>query len=256
MIALHTLALALVGSVAASPLVNLASLPTLVSRQDAGTCRNQSCEIAAVAGSTGATTYDYPSYPVGDTQDGDCCIIKYFPAVKTRFYQARPSLQAYCAAHGGDAPLDSNPPGISSISKRQPEPPTKIEERAAAATTSAPCKPKILIFVKGTLEPGDVGITLGPQIQQGLDPKVWDVHGVNYDNSFANDYCLGLPGGIPARQLLEKLVAQCPKSVFAMSGYSQGAMVIRNALARADKSAVAKVKVRLRLCMSPASPLT
>ncbi|KAF2756297.1 alpha/beta-hydrolase [Pseudovirgaria hyperparasitica] len=218
------LALAVVASSAiASPIDNL---PVLESRQDPGpgSCRNQSCLIATVAGSTGATTYPYDQYPIMDTQDGDCCIVRYFPAVKNSIYEARPGLQEYCASHGGDAPRDANPPGVVDIHKR------------------ATCKPKILIFAKGTLEPGPIGITVGPSLKQKLDANVWDVRGFNYDNSFANDLCLGLPGGVTARGVLESTAAECPSSVIVLSGYSQGAMVVRNALARAKASAVSRVK--------------
>jgi hypothetical protein len=197
-------------------------------RQDFGTCRNQSCAVATIAGSTGSTTYDFPSYPVGDTQDGDCCIIRYFPAVKEPFYKGRPGLQSYCASHGGDAPLDKNPPGVDSVTVINPKLPNKRQLFGGGSTTPAACKANILIYSKGTLEPGDLGITLGPQIKNGLDAKLWDVRGVSYDNSFANDYCLGLPGGINVRQALAKAVSDCPKARIHMSGYSQGALVTRN----------------------------
>ncbi|MBE7182637.1 MAG: hypothetical protein INR71_15770 [Terriglobus roseus] len=73
--------LLLTGAALATPvthedLASLANTKELWVRQDAGSCRNQSCEIAAVSGSTGSTVYQYNTYPVGDTQDGDCCIVR------------------------------------------------------------------------------------------------------------------------------------------------------------------------------------
>jgi hypothetical protein len=195
-------------------------------RQDFGSCRNQSCAVATIAGSTGSSVYDFSAYPVGDTQDGDCCIIRYFPAVKDSFYKVRTGLQSYCASHGGDAPLDKNPPGINSVTVVNPKLPSK--RQLFGPSTPAACKANILIYSKGTLEPGDLGITLGPQIKNGLDASLWDVRGVQYDNSFANDYCLGLPGGINVRQALAKAVSDCPNARIHMSGYSQGALVTRN----------------------------
>ncbi|KAF1826696.1 carbohydrate esterase family 5 protein [Dissoconium aciculare CBS 342.82] len=221
-----------VAVLALSPVVLAAAIPepgSIWVRQDFGSCRNQSCAVATVSGSTGSSVYDFSSYPVGDTQDGNCCIVRYFPAAKDALYKARPGLQQYCASHGGDAPLDKNPPGITTV--------TVVNPKSKRAT----CKANILIYSKGTLEPGDLGITLGPQIKAGLDAKLWEVRGVQYDNSFANDYCLGLPGGINVRQALAKAVSDCPNARIHMSGYSQGALVTRNALARAAASDVAKV---------------
>jgi hypothetical protein len=208
-----------VAVLALSPVVLAAAIPepgSIWVRQDFGSCRNQSCAVATVSGSTGSSVYDFSSYPVGDTQDGNCCIVRYFPAAKDALYKARPGLQQYCASHGGDAPLDKNPPGITTV--------TVVNPKSKRAT----CKANILIYSKGTLEPGDLGITLGPQIKAGLDAKLWEVRGVQYDNSFANDYCLGLPGGINVRQALAKAVSDCPNARIHMSGYSQGALVTRN----------------------------
>jgi len=229
---------ALVLALGISPVLATPVFPILEARQDFGSCRNQSCEIATIAGSTGATVYTYPSYPTGDTQDGDCCIVRYFPAAKDAIYSQRPGLQSYCAAHGGDAPADSDPLGVNSVTIQPSSKRGLFDNKAAAATT---CKPNILIFVKGTLEPGDTGITIGPSLKSNLDSSKWDVRGVSYDNSFANDYCLGLPGGINARQALAQAISDCPNARIALSGYSQGAMVVRNALARAPAANVAKV---------------
>lgn len=202
-------------------------VPELLPRQGQNQCRNQSCLIATVAGSTGATVYPYSQYPTGDTMDGDCCIIRYFPAVKSQVYAARPNLQPYCQVFGGDAPKDSNPPGVTSVKVQ----PTAVKRQTAATT---PCKPNVLIFVKGTFEPGDLGVTLGPNFQSGLDSNKWEVIGVNYDNSYSNDNCLGLPGGVTTRQTLNQVVTTCPNSAIALVGYSQGAMVVRNACFHPD----------------------
>lgn len=197
----------------------------LFERQGTQTCRDQSCEVATLSGSTGKTVYDFPAYPDGDTQGGNCCIIRYFPGAKDIVYKNRPNQQQYCASNGGDAPLDTNPPGITSLSSTTKR---EIEEREIEERQIATCKPNILIFVRGTFEPGDVGLFVGNAVKSGLDSSKWDVLGVDYDNSLDGDYCLGLPGGLKARQILESTVKQCPNSKFAMGGYSQGAMVIRH----------------------------
>lgn len=135
------------------------ALPELDTRQSTGSCRNQSCEIAYVAGSTGRTVYPYSSLPSGDTQDGDCCIVRYFPAVKDSLYEYRPGLQSYCAAHGGDAPLDSNPPGVNEVSAPYitSSPSNKARDYSFESVESdlvkrqsTTCKPKMLLFIKGS----------------------------------------------------------------------------------------------------------
>lgn len=101
--------------------------------------------------------------------------------------------------------------------------PQELEKRA--------CSDKILIYAKGTFEPGALGVTIGPALQKALAKfSGWTVQGVNYNPSIAGDYCLGLPGGIAAKQLLTSVAASCPQSKILMSGYSQGAMVVRNGL--------------------------
>lgn len=197
----------------------------VVPRQGPGACRNQSCEIAAIAGSTGAQVYPYDNYPLGGNSDGNCCIIRYFPAIKDELYAAVAGQEAYCASHGGVDPLDGNPPNIDYIPVTLSSDNSTNAVPKRAATT---CKPNILIFVKGTFEPFALGITVGPMLAAVLNSAEWDVRGVNYDSSYANDFCLGLPGGITARQVLARAVSDCPDSLIAMSGYSQGAMVVRN----------------------------
>lgn len=215
---------ALLAAAAVAPaLANPIELPTLYARQDFGSCRNQSCIIATIAGSTGETVYRYKDFPVNDKPAGNCCVVRYFPAAKDAIYAYRPGLKEYCAANGGDAPADANPPGVDKISV-QPG----TQARDLEARQSITCKDNILIFVKGTLEPGETGITVGPQLKNALDSKKWSVVGVEYDNSFDNDYCLALPGGVSARAVLRKTIAACPNANIAMAGYSQGAMVVRN----------------------------
>ncbi|MBE7182638.1 MAG: cutinase family protein [Terriglobus roseus] len=161
-------------------------------------------------------------------------------------YTYRPGLQAYCASHGGDAPKDSNPPGVDHVTLSNPPPVPSGSSSSSGGLfggISLPsfgkrqsgCKKNILIYVKGTFEFGDLGQTQGPSIQQKLDSSKWDVVGVEYDNSIDNDYCLGLPGGISARQVLAQQVQKCPNSNFAMAGYSQGAMVVRHVSSPGDR---------------------
>lgn len=246
------LALIAVGS--ASPLEK-----SLVSRQK---CTDQSCEIADISGSTGATTYNYPTYPTGDTQAGDCCIIRYRPSIADQIYAARPNLKAYCAKNpnaGSNIVATSFTSGaVAERSLANDNIPRGMsiydfttESHAEAMSSPAvdkrlACKDHILIFSKGTFETGTTGNFVGPQLVSALNkdaPGVWQVRTVSYTNSLNGDYCLGLPGGVQGKKLLEKTVAQCPKSTIVLAGYSQGAMVIRNALGNSTAEIASHVKV-------------
>ena len=59
-------------------------------------------------------------------------------------------------------------------------------------------------------------------------PGKWNIMGVSYSNSIDGDYCLGLPGGMIAAQMLNSVASSCPDTKIIMSGYSEGAMVAHN----------------------------
>lgn len=111
---------------------------------------------------------------------------------------------------------------------------------------SGACKPNILIFAKGTTEIGEMGITVGPSIRAAVTAKgggQWTVVGVNYSANSDGNYCVGLPGGMVAKGVLESAAQKCPNSQIFLSGYSQGAMVVRNAVAYSNEQARGQVKV-------------
>ena len=195
-------ALALIATALASP------TPKAVLRRQ--TCEGQSCTIAALSGSSGQP-YDPASPPSGGTYSGDCCIISYNPSVAATIYAEEPGLQAYCAA---------NPAKRSELSVGEIN---KIKRQT--------CYPYTLIYAAGTLEPGSLGITVGPVLAAGLEltsPGNWNIMGVSYSNSIDGDYCLGLPGGQIAAQMLDSVASSCPDTKIIMSGYSEGAMVAHN----------------------------
>jgi hypothetical protein len=87
------------------------------------------------------------------------------------------------------------------------------------------CKPYILIFAKGTTEIGEMGSTVGPLLRSAMSSKgsnKWSVVGVNYSADIAGDMCVGLPGGMIAKDILEDAARKCPQSKIFTSGYSQG----------------------------------
>jgi len=109
-------------------------------------------------------------------------------------------------------------------------------------TFEGTCAKNILIFAKGTFEPGAYGVFVGPSFTSGL-PASWSTAGVSYDPSVPGDFCLGLPGGMVAKDMINQAAQKCPTSDIYLSGYSQGAMVVRNGLAYAEPGAKSHVKV-------------
>jgi cutinase len=116
-----------------------------------------------------------------------------------------------------------------------------MEKRAA-------CEKTILIYARGTIEPGDWGMTVGPALQSQAKSLGWGTRAVGsaqgYGAGIADDFCVGLPGGIACKKFLEKTAAECPSSNFVLAGYSQGAMVMRICAAYQSKETQARIKVR------------
>jgi hypothetical protein len=93
------------------------------------------------------------------------------------------------------------------------------------------CPTHELLYARGTTEMGALGMTVGPGLQSSLAGSKWKVRGISssdgYDASLAGIYCIGMTGGMACKDILAKRAAACPTTKFAVSGYSQGAMVAR-----------------------------
>jgi hypothetical protein len=191
-------------------------------------CAGQSCEIADLSGSTGRTPQLKPEG--GSTSDYKC-IGKYTPDTLKAALNLPPvpkqpngiSGSLMGLAHG----IGNYMPGFGPTEK---------------GNFKGSCSENIVIFAKGTTETGLLGITVGPVLNLGL-PRGFTVVGVDYTADLAGDYCLGLPGGMVARDMLNQAATKCPNSNIFLSGYSQGGMIAHNAVAYADASARARVVV-------------
>jgi hypothetical protein len=194
-------------------------------------CRGQSCLIADTAGSTGRN----PTMKAEGAGDTDIqCIIKHNPVVGqflTAYNNKVPDVPSQSTTW-----MSSAMSGLNNFAR-----PFSTARETGSFTGT--CTPNILIYAKGTMEPTAYGITVGPQITRGLADG-WSTVAVDYDPDVAGDYCLGLPGGMVARDTINGAVEKCPNSQIFLSGYSQGAMVVRNGLARASDQAKQQVKVR------------
>jgi len=208
----------------------VANLTWTIDRQllAAWECLGQSCLAADASGSTGKT----PSvWPEGGKDADKKCIARYNPAMATLGTRAPNGPKQ---TTGFSSMLMG---GLNSIWR----PLTEMFGSTVKGTFTGTCSKNILIFAKGTLEPGAFGVLVGPSFTSGL-PTGWTTYPVRYDPDIPGDYCLGLPGGMVAKDIINQAAQKCPDSDLYLSGYSQGAMVARNGIAYASPSAKAKVK--------------
>lgn len=102
--------------------------------------------------------------------------------------------------------------------------------------------PDTLLFARGTTEPGNVGILVGPPLILALNElsstsaSNLAIQGVN---SYAATVTGYLAGGdaIGSAAMTKQIVgvkALCPSTKLVVSGYSQGAQLVHNALGLLD----------------------
>jgi Cutinase len=195
-------------------------------------CEGQSCLIADTAGSTGHV----PNMKAEGATDQDiACIVKYNPEIGEYLQKYKNRMPEVPKQDTGV--MSNLMGGLNKIWRG-------FAGDSHTGSFTGTCAPNVLIFSKGTLEPGQYGITVGPIITSGL-PSDWSTYPVVYDADVPGDYCLGLPGGMVAKDIINEAAKKCPNSKLFVSGYSQGAMVVRNGLARASDFAKSRVKVRL-----------
>jgi len=198
-------------------------------------CAGQSCIAADAAGSSGNPIR---AMPEGGGAGDQACISKY-----------NPEFGAWVQQHGGAAKAPKGPKQDTGLSSSllgglnaMWQPFTDgFGGHTDKGTFDGTCEPNILIWAKGTFEPGPYGFLVGPSFTSGL-PSGWSTAGVSYDPNVPGDYCLGLPGGMVAKDVINQAAKKCPTANLFVSGYSQGAMVARNGVAYADADAKTHVK--------------
>lgn len=209
--------------------------PPTVNRQmlAALECLGQSCLLGDTSGSSGRI----PTMKAEGASDSDiACIVKHNPPLGDLLKTYANKVPEVPKQDTGT--VSTLMSGLNSGWR----PLVSATGSTEKGTFTGTCTPNILIFAKGTLEPGQFGMIIGPSLTSGM-PTGWSTAPVSYDADVPGDYCLGLPGGEVAKDVINQAAKKCPSSNLFVSGYSQGAMVIRNGLARADDSAKAKVKV-------------
>lgn len=101
------------------------------------------------------------------------------------------------------------------------------------------CAPLTVIFARGTSEPGNIGTVIGPPLFSALSSdlnKEVALQGVNYAADIEGDIDMGAEGAPDLISLVKQAFSQCPSTKLALSGYSQGGLVIHYALNNAGLS--------------------
>ncbi|KAG8170201.1 hypothetical protein KVR01_000946 [Diaporthe batatas] len=119
---------------------------------------------------------------------------------------------------------------------------------APAAEGAAGCKAVTVIFARGTTEPGTLGMVVGPGLNTAVAKALNNngvVTGVAYAAS-AGGIATEIGTGGAGTQAMVKAVADalaaCPDTQIVLSGYSQGAMLVHNAMNSLDAAQAGKVK--------------
>ncbi|KAF5239333.1 hypothetical protein FANTH_9992 [Fusarium anthophilum] len=106
---------------------------------------------------------------------------------------------------------------------------------------SSNCPSAILIYARGSTEPGNLGITVGPILVEAMQlaiPDIW-IQGVGgpYTADLAPNF---LPEGTTdasideAKRLFQMAYDKCPETAVVTAGYSQGTVVVGYALSELD----------------------
>ncbi|BDD58628.1 hypothetical protein MAP00_003891 [Monascus purpureus] len=115
---------------------------------------------------------------------------------------------------------------------------TKAQTTYNEVDDSKPCTEYTLIFARGTTEPGNVGILVGPPLINALIEKVGSdaltVQGVNNYPATIGGYTAGgdPQGSEEMASEIEKVHSTCPDTHLIASGYSQGSQLVHNSIAK------------------------
>jgi len=112
--------------------------------------------------------------------------------------------------------------------------------KSAANDVDTGCREFFLIIARGSLEPGNIGVTTGPMLCsklratynsrfgcQGVDPKGYSA-GIGDNGRPKGTTDSAIQAGI---EEFNKANKKCPKSYLLFSGYSQGAAVMHGSVA-------------------------
>ncbi|KAH6686400.1 cutinase [Plectosphaerella plurivora] len=107
-----------------------------------------------------------------------------------------------------------------------------IETTRNDLARNAPCADVTVIFARGTTEPGNVGLVAAPPFLDALatqlGSKTLAAQGVEYPATFAGFNDNGVNGVPSMTSFINQAGTNCPATKIVLSGYSQGALVLRS----------------------------
>ncbi|EHK25919.1 carbohydrate esterase family 5 protein [Trichoderma virens Gv29-8] len=112
-------------------------------------------------------------------------------------------------------------------------------------TENDACGDVTVLFARGTCDPGNVGVLVGPfffrSLQTALGSKTVGVKGVPYPASVQGFLSGSVQPGIDMANQIKSVLSSCPNTKLVLGGYSQGSMVVHNAATHLDAATMSKI---------------
>ncbi|KNG84543.1 cutinase precursor [Aspergillus nomiae NRRL 13137] len=109
------------------------------------------------------------------------------------------------------------------------------------------CTEYTVLFARGTSEPGNVGVLVGPPLYEAFEEAVGaralSFQGVNGYSASVESYLAGgdAAGSKSMASDATEILTKCPDTKFIMSGYSQGCQVVHNAVEQLPAEIASKI---------------
>ncbi|EED18118.1 cutinase, putative [Talaromyces stipitatus ATCC 10500] len=122
---------------------------------------------------------------------------------------------------------------------------TTQNQLISASTSGSSCAEWTLIWARGTSEPGNMGVLVGPPLVWALQDIVGTngltIQGVNSYSASVAGYLAGgdASGSANMASLITQAHKSCPNTKLIAAGYSQGCQVTHNAISQLDAATAA-----------------
>ncbi|KAB8264762.1 cutinase-domain-containing protein [Aspergillus pseudonomiae] len=109
------------------------------------------------------------------------------------------------------------------------------------------CTEYTVLFARGTSEPGNVGVLVGPPLYEAFEEAVGSraltFQGVNGYSASVESYLAGgdAAGSKSMASDATEILTKCPDTKLIMSGYSQGCQVVHNAVEQLPAEIASKI---------------
>ncbi|OGM45344.1 cutinase precursor [Aspergillus bombycis] len=109
------------------------------------------------------------------------------------------------------------------------------------------CTDYTVLFARGTSEPGNVGVLVGPPLAEAFEGAVGasalSFQGVNGYSASVEGYLAGgeAAGSKAMASQASDILSKCPDTKLVMSGYSQGCQIVHNAVEQLPAETASKI---------------